>query len=65
MPLGMEVDLGPDHIVLDGHASLGPGDIVLNGEPALPKRGHSTPTFWPMSTVTKRLGGSRCHLIWR
>ena len=32
MPLGMEADLGPGHIVLDG-------------DPAPPKKGHSFPHF--------------------
>jgi len=39
MPLGVEVGLGPD-------------DIVLDGDPAPPNKGHSTPLFgaclfWP------------------
>jgi len=51
MPLGMEVDLGPGHIVLDV-------------EPAPPK-GHSPPSFWPVSIVAKLLDGSRCYLIRR
>jgi len=38
MPLGMEVDLGPGHIVLDG-------------DPAPPVKGHSSPLFLPMSIV--------------
>ena len=38
-PVGMEVDLGPGHIVLDG-------------DPAPPlRKGHSTPSFRPMSVV--------------
>ena len=41
MPLGTE-------------AGLGPGDTVLEGDPAPPKKGHSTPTFRPMSIVAKR-----------
>jgi len=45
---------------------LSPGDFVLDGDPApLPKRGRSTPNFWPMFIVTKRLDGSRWHLAWR
>jgi len=44
MPLGMEVGLGS-------------GDVVLDGDPPLPKTGHSTPTFRPMSIVAKRLDG--------
>jgi len=50
MSLGMEVGLGPGHIVLDG-------------DPAhLPKRGHSPSNFRLMSVVAKRLDGSKCHL---
>jgi len=42
MPLGVEIGLGPGH-------------TVLNGNPAPPsKRGHSSPTFRPMSIVAKR-----------
>jgi len=41
MPLGMEADLGP-------------GDVVLDGDPAPPKRG-TAPSFRPMSVVAKRL----------
>jgi len=37
-PLATEVDRGPDHIVLDG-------------DPAPPRKGHSSPLFWPMSIV--------------
>jgi len=37
-PLGTEVDLGPDHIVLDG-------------VPALRERGTTAPSFRPMSIV--------------
>jgi len=46
---------------------LGPGHIVLDGDPDLPhtKKGHS-PNFRPMSIVAKRLDGLRClHLVWR
>ena len=50
MPPGMEVDLGP-------------GDIVVDGDPAPPK---GTPHSFPaMSVVAKRLNGSRCHLVGR
>jgi len=41
MPLGPEVGLDP-------------GDIVLDGDSASLKRGHSTPSFQPMSIVAKR-----------
>jgi len=42
MPLGMEVGLGPGHIVLDG-------------DPAIPKKQDTVaPTFRPMSVVAKR-----------
>jgi len=52
MKLGMEVELGP-------------GNIVLDGDPAPPKKGHRTNHFRPMSIVAKRLDGSRCHLVQR
>jgi len=51
MPLGNDIDLSP-------------GDIVLDGDQAPPK-GHSPPTFQPMSIVAKQLNGSRCHLVQR
>jgi len=48
MKLGMQVDLGPGHIMLDGYATwyggrLGPGDFVLDGDPA------SLPQFFVIS----------------
>ena len=43
MKLGMQVSLGPDHIVLDG-------------DPAPSKKGID-PNFRPMSIVAKRLDG--------
>ena len=47
MPLGTEVGLGPDDIVLDG-----------NPAPSSPKRGHNPfPNFRPMSIVAKLLDG--------
>ena len=55
MPLGTEVGLGPD-------------DIVLDGDPASPspKRERSPlSNFQPMSIVGKRLDGSRWHLACR
>ena len=52
MPLGEEVGLGP-------------GDIVLNGDPAPLERGTVPPTFRSMSIVSKRLDGSRYHLVLR
>jgi len=41
MPLGMEVGLGPGHIVLDR-------------DPAFLPNGGTAPTFEPMSVVAKR-----------
>jgi len=41
MPVGREVDVGP-------------GDIVLDGDPAPLNKGHSTPSYRPMSVVAKR-----------
>jgi len=52
MPLGMEVGLGPGHIVLDGD----PAPPPPKGAQLLP------PNFWPLSVVAKRLDESRCHL---
>jgi len=51
MKLGMLVDLGHGHIVLDGE--LAPH----------PPKGHSPPNFRPMSLVVKRTDRSRCHLV--
>jgi len=53
MPLGMEVDLGPTH-------------ILLHGEPApIPQKGAEPPNFRPLSVVAKRMDTSKCHLVWR
>jgi len=52
MPLGIEVGLGP---------------VDFDGGSATPrKKGTRTsPNFWPISMVAKRLDGSRCHLVRR
>ena len=51
MPLGMEVGLGPGHIVLDR-------------DPAPPPpKGGGDPNFQPISVVAQWLDGSRCHLV--
>jgi len=52
MKLGVQVGLGPGHIVLDGGPTL------------LPK-GAESPYFRPISVVTKWLLGLRWHLLWR
>ena len=54
MKLGIQVGLGPDH-------------IVLGGDPSPPPlKGHSPPpNFRPISVAAKWLHGSRCHLVWR
>jgi len=52
MPLGMEVGLGPVHIVLDGDTA------------PFPKTGKRAPKF-SANIVAKRLDASRCHLIRR
>ena len=44
MPLGMEVDLSPAHIALDGDTAL----------PSHPEEGTAAPLFWTMSIVAKR-----------
>jgi len=51
--LGMDVGLGPGHIVLDG-------DQV-----PLSKSGRAPPNFRTIFIVAKRLDASRCHLVWR
>jgi len=66
MALGIEVGLGPVHIVLDGDTEWGQEvdldlrDTVFNVDPATPgKKGTHTPppNFWPMSIVAKWLDG--------
>ena len=51
MKLGMQVGLGPGHIVLDGHPAPQKRDTALN--------------FRPMSVVAKWLDGLSCQLVWR
>jgi len=53
MALGMEVGLGPVHIVLDGDTA------------PLPKKGSRAPNFRPIFIVAKRLDASICHMVWR
>jgi len=47
---------------LGTEVGVGPGHIVLHGDQAPPK-GAQPPNFRPVSVVTKRLDGSRCHLV--
>jgi len=51
MKLGMQVGLDPGHT------------LFQMGTAPPPSKG-STPNFWPMSIVAKRLDGQRCHLLW-
>jgi len=51
MPLGTELGLS-----LNG--------TVLHGDPAPSEKG-TTPNFWPMTIVAKRLYASVCHLVRR
>jgi len=53
MALGMEVGLGPGHIMPDGTQLPSPKKVV---EPL---------NFWPISVVAKRLYVSGYHLVWR
>jgi len=53
MALGLEVDLDPGHIVLDGNPA------------AIPKKVAEPPNIRPIFIVAKRLDASRCHLVWR
>ena len=46
MTLGLQVGLGPGHIVLDGDPA-----------PRPPQKGGAAPNFRPMSVVAKRLDG--------
>jgi len=48
LKLGVDVDFGPGHIVLDG-------------DPTRPQRG-TAPNFRPVSVDAKRLGGSRIKM---
>ena len=54
MKLGVQVGLGPGHIVLDGDPA-----------PPPPKGGADPPIFRPISVVAKWLDGSGCNLVWR
>jgi len=45
---------------------LGPGHIVLDGDPAPPPQQEAEPpNFWPIFVVAKWLDGSRCQLVGR
>jgi len=52
MPLGMEVGLRPGTL------------CQMGTQPPSQKEG-GAPNFRPMSIVSKRLDGSRCHLAWK
>jgi len=52
MKLGVEVGLGPGHIVLDG-------------KPAPPLQRGTAANFRSISVVAKGLYGARCHLVGR
>jgi len=51
MSLGMEIGLGPGH-------------IILGGTQLSPEKEQSR-NFWPMSVVAKRLDSSRCYSVGR
>jgi len=62
MPLGMEVGIGPGHIVLDEDPAppsekSGPGDFVLDGVAARSLKVAQSSSFQPISIVAKRLDG--------
>ena len=61
MPLGMQVSLGPDHVVLDGD----PVPSHKRGTAAPPQERGTAPNFRPMSVVAERLDELRCHLVRR
>jgi len=52
--LGIQVGLGPGHIVLDGELGT-----------QLPSPRGTAPNFRPISVVAKWLDGSKCHLVGR
>ena len=54
-------------MALDMDVGLSPGDFVLDGDPAIlsKKRADPLPNFRQISTVSKRLDASRCHLVRR
>jgi len=65
MKLGMQVGLGPGHIVVDGDPA-----------PSMERGTAAPPTFkiyvclrpynpWPMSIVAKQLDGSKGNMAWR
>jgi len=86
MPLGTEVGLGPDDIVLDGDPAPFPKKgaepppqfsahvycgqkagyikMTLGVEVGLGPDNRSSPNFWSIFIVAKRLDASRCHLVW-
>jgi len=53
MKLGLQVGLGPGHIVLDGE------------DPPPSPKGAKPPNLPSVSAVPKWLDGSKCHLVWR
>jgi len=59
MPVDMEVGLDPSDIVLDGDPAPPPEKRGLS-----PPGGAEPPNFRPISILTKRLHGSRYHLVW-
>ena len=53
-------------VALGMEVGLGPGHIVLGGDPApLPKKAAEPLIFRPIFIVAKQLDASRCHLVWR
>jgi len=50
---------------VDTQVGLDTRNMVLDGDLASSKKGHSTPTFRPVSIVAKQPNGSRCHLVRR
>jgi len=57
--------VGQIKIKLGMQVGLGPGHIVLDGDPASPPKGAQPPNFRPISVAAKWMHGSRCHLVWR
>ena len=63
-PVCLSVTIERIKMTLGMQVGLGPGHIVLGGDPApLPERGIA-PNFRPISVAAKRLDASRCHSVY-
>ena len=56
--------VGQIKLKLGMQVGLGPGHIVLGGDAATPPQRGIAPNFRPISVAAKWLHGSRCHSAW-